>query len=484
MDPERRQTLLEWLVVGLAAAVRIAGAFLRRPWHDEYFTAWVAGLPWRDIVPALRLDSGPPLPYVATKLVALTGLPAVGAARAVAVVAGTLAVLLAMRAARRSLGAAAALTTGLLVALHPLAVAWSCEGRAYALLLLAVAWAWERLESLAAGGRGGLGLAAALALACWSHAFGLILAVAVAAAALMIVGEARIRALVGIAVGVATSVPWVGVAAGQPAAAVAWMTRAWEAMPPLDRALAPVRFLSPLAPFGHQVDLPSAPLGVQIVGGLLCGLLLAGASRALRPLALFALPVLGLTTLAIAGLPAFYPGRGEALFLVPFLALLAAGVARHRLWAVAAGVLIAGAAAMTLVALLAWHRQPPRGEERLAAAVRTAMPEGGTVVIGGYWRLGLVHHLGADAARFAVVNVPAGAARHPGWYDEDVEPPRRSEVDALAADLARDRRPVAMVVTPGIGTAPALHALADSLGLARVAEVPGGELYLPRRSAP
>jgi len=62
VDPERRQTLLEWLVVGLAAAVRIAGAFLRRPWHDEYFTAWVAGLPWRDIVPALRLDSGPPLP--------------------------------------------------------------------------------------------------------------------------------------------------------------------------------------------------------------------------------------------------------------------------------------------------------------------------------------------------------------------------------------------------------------------------------------
>jgi len=100
----------------------------------------------------------------------------IAAARAISVAAGTAAVLIAALASRRAFGDRAGWWTGALLAVHPLAVAWSCEGRAYALVLLAAAWAWERMEAMSSNGRGAVGLAFAVALACWSHGLGMLLA--------------------------------------------------------------------------------------------------------------------------------------------------------------------------------------------------------------------------------------------------------------------------------------------------------------------
>jgi hypothetical protein len=163
-------------LAGLALAAllpRALAATLRAPWHDEYFTVWAATLPLKELIAALRLDSGPPLPYLLVKLISMVGIPTLFAARALAVAAGTAAVLLAARASRRVFGAETGWWTGALLAFHPLAVAWSCEGRAYALLLLAVAWAWDRLEALAAGRRAAIGFAFAVAR-CWCHGLGLL----------------------------------------------------------------------------------------------------------------------------------------------------------------------------------------------------------------------------------------------------------------------------------------------------------------------
>ena len=203
---------LSWAGLALAAlAPRLAGALLRHPWHDEYFTAWAARLPFAELMAALRLDSGPPLPYLLVKLVASLGIPGLAAARTVSVLAGTAAVLLAARAARRSSGPAAGWWTGAFLAAHPLAVAWSSEGRAYALVLLAAAWAWERLETLARDGRGALGLAAAVALACWSHGLGLLLAGVLAAVA--VTGSADILPFPSVAAVLAVGQPPVGAGA-------------------------------------------------------------------------------------------------------------------------------------------------------------------------------------------------------------------------------------------------------------------------------
>jgi hypothetical protein len=475
------------LIAGIATAtvgLRVAAAVLRPAWHDEYFTAWVAALPWRDALAALRVDSGPPLFYALTKALALSGLAPLAAARLLAVVAGSLAVLLAGRAARAAFGPPAGLVCAALLAVHPLALAWSSEGRAYAVLLLAAAWGWERLERLATTGHGARGLAIAVALACWSHAFGLVIAAALAVGALSLATRQRRLALIGIGAGLATNLPWIPVAVRQPAAATAWMTPAWKALPLSDRLLAPVRLLPPLAPFGHHLDLPSAPLAAQLLAALLCVALIAACRPSWRPLALWLVPAFGLTGLAILGVPAFFPGRGEAVFLVPFLGLLGGGAVRRRLATVAAAALVVSGTAAAVVALRDWRDLPPSPEARLAAAVRQYLPDGGTVVVSGYWRLGISHWLGAARPRYALINVPRAAALHPGWYDDASEPTGRSELAGVAARLATSPGRAAVVVSPGLRSALALERLAGQLGLVPAIGVPGARLFVPRQGSP
>ncbi|HLE60986.1 MAG TPA: glycosyltransferase family 39 protein, partial [Thermoanaerobaculaceae bacterium] len=193
--PRAQRERFFWLGLALAALLpRALGAVVRPPWHDEYFTVWAAGLPLNGLMAALRLDSGPPLPYLLVKFITIFEVPALFAARALAVAAGTVAVLLVARAARRAFGAEAGWWAGILLAFHPLAVAWSCEGRAYALVLLAVAWAWDRLQALAEGEGGTVGLALAVALACWCHGLGLLLATVLAVVGVTLPRPPRWRA--------------------------------------------------------------------------------------------------------------------------------------------------------------------------------------------------------------------------------------------------------------------------------------------------
>jgi hypothetical protein len=477
-----------WLGLALAALLpRALAAAVRPPWHDEYFTLWAAGLPWNELLAALRLDSGPPVPYVLVKLITIFGMPGLAAARALAVAAGTAAVLLAARAAGRMFGAEAGWWTGVLLACHPLAVAWACEGRAYALLLLAVALAWERLAALAEGEGGAFGLGFAVALACWSHGLGLILALVVAAVALTLPRPSRGRAVAAVAVGLASHLPWLPVAAHQPPAAIAWMATFWRTLPAADRLAAPVRLLSPLGGFEAFLDLPSSPAWAE--GGaaaLVLALLAAGSfcsGPARRPLIGFLLPAGVLAALAALRVPVFYPGRGEALYLVPFLVLLGAGAVRSRLLRGTAALLALAAAGVTTAAIVRWAGRPPSPEQRLAAELRQRLPGGAEVVIGGYWRLGIAHHLGEGLPRFSLVNYPAAAAAHPGWYDPASDRPTPGELERLLGELRPRALRTAVLVTPGLGTAPDLERLAAILALQPGLSVPGGTLWLPGAGA-
>lgn len=470
------------MLAAAAAAVRVVAAALRPPWHDEYFTAWAAELPLRALIGALRLDSGPPLPYLLARLVAALGLDALAAARVVSVVAGVLAVLVAARAARRAWGAEAGWWCGALLAVHPLAVAWSAEGRAYALLMLASALVWERLQALRDGRGGWLGVAAAVALGCWSHALGLVLAGAAAGAAIALPAVARRRALAGVAGGLAAHLPWLPVALAQPAGAVAWMEAAWAALGWPERLLAPVRLLPTVAPFSAHLDLPATPAAASVLAALACAGLLATARRRLPAAALAALPPAVLAGAALLGAPYLFSGRSEALYLAAFAGLLAAGAAR-RCWCrwTAAALVVAGAA-VNGGALARWAAAPPAADVRLAAAIAGALPDSGTVVIGGYWRLGLAHHLGAARARLDLVNVPAAAAAHPGWYD-DTERPAPGELAAVETRLRAGARGAAVVVTPGLASERPLVELARLLGLRPALALAGAVLWLPPAGA-
>jgi hypothetical protein len=293
----------------------------------------------------------------------------------------------------------------------------------------------------------------------------------------------RRRALLGTAGGLFSSLPWLPVVTTQPVAAIAWMARSFAALSLPAKLQAPLRFLSPAADLGLAADLPDVRWQLEAPAAVLMLLLLAVAAARLRPVLRFAIgflvPAAGLAILAWLGLPAFYPGRGEALYLLPAV-LLVAGAAASRPWAaVAGGLLLVAGSLTTAASLRLWATAPSRGEEILVEKLRAALPNGGTVVIGGYWRLGLWYHLGHDVTRFDLVNVPEEAAHHPGWYDEATLLSADHEVLQLRQALAGHERATAVVVTPGLSTARPLMWLGSRLGLAPAATVPAAVLWVP-----
>lgn len=470
----------------LAFGLCATGAWVRMPWHDEYFTAWAAGLPWSDLLAALRLDSGPPLLYALTRLGVLLGLPALPVARAIAVLSGAGAAALVAATARERRGEGAAWAGGLLLACHPLAVHWGSEARAYGLLLLATAWGGYELARLQRGLSGAWRLAAAVALACWSHVLGLLAALAFATACTILPPPGRRRGLGAVAVGLASHLPWLPITLAQPPAAIAWMAHLWEQLPiPRSPALALARYLSPVAAFGGVLDLPSPPLGVELVGALLLFIPLGLAFRRPAEIALpavaFGVGVAAFAALLLAAVPVFYPGRAHVLLLTSLVLVLASPPAPAARAAVAA--LASGGLAVAVWAIGTWSAAPPPPEASLARHVRAALPDGGTLVVGGIWRLGLEYHLGPARTRVALVSVPAAAARHPGWYVDGHDRLEPGELEALEARLAASPGTAAVLVAPAATTAPELLRLAARLGLRPAAEVPGGILFLPPRHA-
>lgn len=461
--------------------LRVAAALLRPPWHDEYFTSWAAALPLGDLFAALRLDSGPPLPYLLTKAFGTVGVSPLCVARGLAVTAAVLAVWLCFRAAERSSGTQAALVCGALLATHPLAVAWASEGRPYSLLLLATAWSWERIEAIRATGRGAIGLTAALAVAVWSHGLGPALVGAVFVVSFTLSRAARLRCLAAAATGLASLLPWLPIALQQPSAATAWMVDAWRTTPPAERLLSPFRLLPPLSPFDATLDIPSSPLALQFIAAVACLTLLALGLRAHNALLLAAVPALGLPLLAELGLPAFYPGRAEALFLAPALGAMAAGSMRSRIAGILGAVLAVAGLINVVAGCLRWASAGPSGEMVVARAIQQALPAGGLVVTSGYWLLDVAHHL-PDRGRFDFASVPGGAARHPGWYSDGDDPLGAADLDRLARAALGRPGGVAMIVSPGLASERPLLALAARLGLIRALTVPGGVLFLSRPS--
>jgi len=467
------------VVLAVAAAVRGAAALVRPPWHDEYFTAWAAALPLGDLLAALHLDSGPPLPYLLTKMLVSVGLPGLYAARALALTAGLLAVWLGFRAAERCSGTGAALACGALLATHPLAVAWSSEGRAYALVLFAAAWSWERIEAIRTTGRGSAGLAAALAVAVWSHGLGPALVGAVSIASLTLPRAARLRCLGAAAIGLASLLPWLPVAVQQPSAATAWMTEAWHGTRLAERLLSPVRLLAPLSPFGSTLDMPSPPLALQLVAAAACVSLLFFGRRAHVAVLIAAVPAFGLPLLAEMGLPAFYPGRAEAFYLIPVLGVMGIGAVRSRFTGILAATLALGGAANVVAGCVRWVSAGPLPEAVVAEAIRQSLPAGGMVVTSGYWGLDVASQL-RDRKQLEFVSVPPGAARHPGWFADGSDPFGEEDLDRLTRRALGRAGDTAVIVSPSLTSERPLRRLAARLGLVPVVTVPGGVLFLSR----
>jgi hypothetical protein len=387
---------------------------IARPlWFDELFTLWAARQPTRDLVAALRLDSGPPGFYLLERPFARLADRASAADAWIRVpsLLASLALLLAARALSR--GASRALFV-VLVSGSTLLNLYAAEARPYALLaalllalfLLALRGE-ERPSRLVAA-------AVVAALALYTHYLALF-----ALAALLVLSAAarRWRSFAALLAGAAVFLPWAPVLRAQPAAAVAWIRE------PLARTAAGM-----LSSFGGVGRVPS-PFQPRVTPALFVAGVLAGAAcwvvlllrsrrdRDARDSAAFVLLVLAGVAAAGFVRPIVFAGRTEMAVLPVFLWGLAAAPGSRGLRAAAA-----------------LHAHEESAPSAVAASLARAAREGDVVVASASFYLPA--RLAFERGRLAapVRALPEELAAHPGWFVPTLPGP--AEEIRLAAAMA------------------------------------------------
>src|SRR5690242_4508873 len=157
-------TAVPWRLTprAVAVAVVVLGGLLRlyrytalSLWVDEGITIGVSRLPWPDVLGLHgAYEVHPPLYFVLTKAMSLLAPEAV-AGRLVSVIAGTLTLAVVYRLVARLVDPWAGVVAALALAVAPLHVWYSQEGRPYALMTLLIALSYLALVAYVQSGRPG-----------------------------------------------------------------------------------------------------------------------------------------------------------------------------------------------------------------------------------------------------------------------------------------------------------------------------------------
>ena len=414
-----------WLAaIAAGGAVRLLLTWGRPLWHDEIFTLTLARRSALDILATLVDDTGPPLHYLAARLLLLpAGGP--GAAdvvvRLLSVAASLLHVPLLLRIGRRTAEAAVGWRAAALFALCPLAVSYGAEGRGYVVASLLALAALERSLAVRDGAPFHASLATALcsAGAVLTHYLALFPLAGLAWLLVRAEGAARRRLLGAWALGASMALPWAPVALNQPADGLAWMqavgmgdrvTRLVSGLVlGLDASLVAFAAVAAAGLAFFAFRAVRTPGGRTVVGLLACGLAALGAAGLVRPDVLI-------------------PPRAIVCFL-PLVALVVAQAGDACALALAA-VFVAGVALETPPALV----QTPG--EQLAAHVTPEVRAGASVCVAGIGALELDYRLQRAGLPGRVRYFPSELGRHPGWHDDrsPTTPALRAEVAALRAE--------------------------------------------------
>lgn len=378
-DPDgRRETLLAVAVVALFLVVRFVLLVVREPFFDELFTVWMANKPPSEVLPALTLDSGPPLYYF------LARIPNVFALRALSLVFST--ITLALILTRNSLGTGRWIAATLL-ALYPPAALFAVDARAYALCGLFVA-----IGSVAVHEKRPFVAAGAFLLAAYTHWYGALFL------PLVLLVQPRSRAFGALAVASILFVPGLWLASIQPAEATGWLS-----------GQSPFAALNAFAFAGNYAEslFRPAPMFVIVLSAI--ALIVAGArSRSFAPMVL--VPLLLAIAFALAGRTVYFPMRFESVIAAPLVLWLARSLQwwrREARYALAAVLAICGTHAIIRGALDHQRRPLDPYREAAMAVARANTP----VVASGFLYLETVHQLGESRVRA----YPSEQGRHPGW---------------------------------------------------------------------
>jgi hypothetical protein len=465
----RRALLVAALLVGVGARVAL---IVEKPlWADEIFTLRLARTPVPALLDALRVDSGPPLHYLLSRLILLPFGAGPGAhdvaIRLLSLAASLLHLPFLVLVARRLGRPEAGLPAAALYALFPIAADFGAEGRSYALASLLALAALERAlalrEAPTAGRCAALAVTSGSAVLC--HYLALF---PVAGLVTLVPGaspKARARLALAGAGGALLFLPWLPVALRQPPASMAWI-RAPEF------ADAPARLPASLA---WGMPLSGLPLAVVLpLSILLVGVALAFAWRGpFRPVAsvfLAGLLLLAGANLAVHSL--LLPERSAVLFL-PHVALLLAG-SRVPVQLLSAAVSLGGLLVTLRSAIV------PSPGETLAALLLPEVKSGRTVCAADLWGPELDYRLARSGFPGRVVLFPSDVALHPGWLSETELDPGRLAAEARAL-VASPSRPGLYLLPKPSRSAAALRSALAPLGPRRIASGPLADLLaLPR----
>lgn len=420
----RRTLVLLVIAIGLLAGLlRFTRLGADGLWVDEAYTVGLLTRSSSGITEQLRQDDAPPLFYLLEK--ATVGLFGRGEA-SVRLLPALLGVALAVGVALwltqrdRSLG----LIAGLLLAVDPMLVFYSRQGRSYALLhLLSITLLWLALRLHAKPTRlAAIGFAAVAAATLSTHNLGLWTVLAGALALLPLLRSAGARGPVGIALGLtAVAVAgWLVPLSGQLGVhreLNPWMGLFWESRP---LALGPLLSLAAFTPGAgsftpSQIGLPGLDRSWQGIGPVLWAVTAIGVAGAfLRPkddhvrrlaymLALFVvIPLLGLVATSVLIGPAYVVGRTDTLALAPFIVLLALGAfawtrtttgAARFVALLAVGLVLVLPGLSASLGLLSPHGRLAKGSDReLAVWLETQVRAGDALVYGPLVRPTLAYY--------------------------------------------------------------------------------------------
>ncbi len=445
---------LAWTAVAAGIAARVFTLAARPLWADEIFTLTVARKGVREILSALRVDSGPPLHYLAAHVLLAPFGPLPGradvAVRLLSLAASLLHLPLLVLVARRLGRPASGLAACALFAISPLAVAYAAEGRGYALASLLVLLSFERALALREEPRPGatVGLSLAASGAVLTHYLAVF---PIAALAVLVAGATprsrRALVLAG-AAAAAIAGTWIPVALRQPRASMAWSFGA-------DFSGALRDFPASLA-FGAPAGGP-ARTALAAAGALLVAGLLARAWRhAPSPVARVLAVSLALLAAGQVAAGTFVLPERTALVLLPFAALLVAD-------APPAVPALAGTLSAALLALWLPRAAEPSPGEFLARLLEAPDRAGRRVLAADYWGPELDYRLARAGEPGRVMLFPSAVATHPGWYREEEIPDAVLAAEAEAA-IASPSAPTLFVLPHGSrGSA----AIASRLGPSR-----------------
>lgn len=372
---------------------RLPLLFVREPFFDELWTVWLTRRPFGEILPALLLDSGPPLYYF------LARIPSVFALRVLSLLfaTGTLALLLKKRW----------FLAALLFAVFPPAVLYAVDARAYALcgLFVAIGVIALREEKALLG-------AGALLLAAYTHWYGALFL------PLVLLAKRRSVRLVPL-----LFLPGLWLASRQPAVATAWMGE----RPPFD-ALGALSFVR------TYVDaLFASPPLVLCAIAFLATVIAFSRDRRFAPFVL--VPVALAIVFALLGRNVYFPMRFESVLAVPLVLWIGESLPkwpRVARLALLAALLACGSLAVA-IGTIDHARRPLTAHREAAVALRRFAAE--PVLASGYLYLEADSTLPGQIRPF-----PLEQGRHPGWVSfEAAKEPLPSGAFVWIADRADPR---------------------------------------------